>query len=118
MKKMICMAVLIALMINLIPNDAEAVDNYYEETTTKSAKNYSPVPCYGEYVIEESDNMTRSSGTQDRYEDNNSFSSATQILGKPNGRPTDTTVDITATLHQGKWFFELIEKNAYRYFEN
>lgn len=120
MKKMICMAVLIALMINLIPNDAEAVDNYYEETTTKSAKNYSPVPCYGEYVIEESDNMTRSSGTQDRYEDNNSFSSATQILGKPNGRPTDTTVDITATLHQGKWFFELIEKNAdedYYYFD-
>lgn len=123
MKKIVCLILLFALLMAQIPVSTFAVDHYLEadnEVVISSSKNYSPVPCYGEYEITEPEYMTYSSGTQDQYESNNSFYYATRIIDAPDGKPTDISVDINATLHQGKWFFELIEKKAdedYYYFD-
>lgn len=110
----ILLTMIVILTSMSLPIVAEDIDGtILESEDLELQKMEMKSPCYTEYEIDIDENQysTMEVEEKDLYESNNSFLRATKLNSKPEGRPTDFSLNVAATLHRETWFFGLIERN-------
>ena len=118
MKKGISIILAILMALTALPLTAFAADGSDEIIgdleTIEPIKLDNKTPCYGEYeiIVDEDEYATMAADEKDQYESNNSFSVATALNSQPAGKPTNFSINRSATLHRESWLFGLIEREV------